>query len=162
TARGCPGWGRRPRGRSQPVGRRGKCPHRGAATALPAPMEAGATAAPTMSMPRAPGEPPACAPGSRPATVSVPPPVPVPAPVAPPSDWGVGTPAPGPKPFGGDMPQSDKPVPPAPLPVPAKRPAAASQRTTGVGPTTPDQLAAPGWRKAKAGLFWVLFALLLL
>jgi len=170
---GCPSCGKRFRARDESAGKRVKCPYCAAAVSVPTPEEAANAAAPTMALPTSPTTtpPPKSAGGS--GSVPISPertPAPAPASVAP-ADWGVGSPpapaAPDRNPFGGDATAPSPPPPAAPLPMPAKpvkKPAArpaARAAMSGEG-KTPEQLAAPGWRKARAGLFWVQFALLLL
>lgn len=167
---GCPSCMKRFRAKDESAGKRVKCPYCGAAVPVPSAEESASAAAPTMAIPPPPppaprprfeetGTPPL--PKARPAS-SAPPPEP--APVATPDDWGAGEqpPAPmvaaAPVPPPLDFPKAGKPSAPAPKRGARPEPA----RPGNSGPKTPDQMAAPYWRKTKAGLGWVLFGLFFL
>src|SRR5579872_174602 len=171
---GCPSCGKRFKARDESAGKRVKCPYCGVPVTVPTPEEAASAAAPTMTIPPPPtpskessllGTAPVPIPPPR--SVSPPAP-PTPAAVATPDDWGAAPPVIPPK-----------PVVPAPKPVEPLEPPAfpmmartrdlpkkeAKPKLREKSPTrdtlskTADQLAAPGWKKARGGLFWVLFAL---
>jgi hypothetical protein len=158
---GCPSCGKRFRARDESAGKRVKCPYCAAAVSVPTAEEAAAAGAPTapLSPPSPPPPPPKPGPRSGPAAAPS-----GPASVATPEDWGAGappaSPPPAPNPFSGGDTTS---APPAPLPLPtrgkpAPKPAAKPARQPAT-PKTPEQLAAAGWKKTRAGLGCVLFGL---
>ncbi|MBA4062640.1 MAG: hypothetical protein C0501_02820 [Isosphaera sp.] len=167
---GCPGCGKRFRARDESAGKRVKCPYCAAAVPVPSADEAANARAQTAAIPT---------PTPRPAPPLDPPPPPArpapvpparPAPVASPDDWGAADPPTPPVPA---APASPFPAPadgprsggragrPAPVPAAARRGPRDRPAADGTG-KTPDQLAAPGWRKTRTGLFWVLLGVLLL
>lgn len=169
---GCPSCGKRFRARDESAGKRVKCPFCGAVVAVPTADEAAFAAAPTSIMPPTP--PPT---GSERATSSGEPgPAAVPpssrlgsttaASVASADDWGAAAPPPATYPLA--PPPPPVPVVTAPPPVsidtsrswsiPGKK-AVGNIRAGGSGDGTMDETAAPGWRRVKGGLGWVLFAL---
>ena len=175
---GCPSCGKRFRARDESAGKRVKCPYCQAAVPVPSEEEAASAGAPTevvqepppflvpasspkMPPVRAGSVPPPRPPQSRP---QAPPP---PVPVASPDEWGAGG-EPlhvAPEPTFGPA-HTNRPGRPGPIEIdeaprdkgrPGKRPPKADAAAK-----TPEQLAAPGWRKAKGGLFWVLMGLFFL
>lgn len=141
---GCPSCGKRFRARDESAGKRVKCPYCQAAVPVPSPHEALNAAAPTERVP-----PPAAG---------------RPVPVAPAAGWVDDVPAPAARPAS----RTD-------MPAPAARPTSRSEMIVTPQPAarddrgpreerkkTPAELAAPRWRKARAGLWWVSFGLLLL
>lgn len=179
---GCPACGKRFKARDESAGKRVKCPYCGAPVTVPTAEESATAAAPTTAIPPAPSAPgkPSPLAGSAPIPVpharsapAVSPPAspPAPAPVATPDDWGAGSSA------------DSKPIEPEPPSLPAVQPPAfptpprVSEKSKKVAKAKPeprvsayesapakkpDSLAAPAWKKTKAGLFWVLFALFFL
>lgn len=185
---GCPSCGKRFRAKDESAGKRVKCPHCGAPVSVPTPEESAAAGAPTMSLPpppapARPAKPSAPQSSGRlpaaPASAGKLPAAARPAPVASPDDWGASElpkphkpyvppppPPPAPPPYEVTEPSAldDLPKPGSRPPerAPARRPGPRSAPGAAEGAKTPDQLAAPGWRKTRAGLSWVLFALFLL
>src|ERR1700722_2212074 len=175
---GCPSCGKRFKARDESAGKRVKCPYCGVPVTVPTADEAASAAAPTMTIPP-PSHPGTAAAidGSGSVPVSVPRSAssaspPSPAAVATPDDWGA-------EPLIVHPPKP--PIPPA-VPLQANDPPAFPMMARTKEPPkkaikprmkesipsrnldhkTPDQLAAPGWRRVKGGLFWVLFGLFFL
>ncbi len=177
---GCPSCGKRFKARDESAGKRVKCPYCGAPVTVPTAEESAAAAAPTMAIPPPTAKSSSLADS---APVPLPPPrstpaaappfsPPAPAPVATPDDWGA---EPNP-------PNEPKPIVVEPPPVPPVQPPAfpmlpkvndkskkgikakpePKRYTSDATSKTPEQIAAPGWRKARGGMFWVLFALFFL
>jgi hypothetical protein len=132
---GCPSCGKRFRARDESAGKRVKCPYCAAAVPVPTAEEAAAAGAPTSVLPPA---------------------APAPAPVAPPSPPEV----PDRNPFPAAVAAAPAAAPATPKRVdtrpksapvkPAARPSVSK---------SPEEKAAAGWKKARAGLCWVLFGL---
>lgn len=160
---GCPSCGKRFRARDESAGKRVKCPYCQAAVPVASPAEAQNAAAPTERVP-----PPApVAPAAPPPPTAYRPPVspmPSPAPVAPAAGWVDESPAPIPTPAAPRSgPLSATPFevePPVAVPARPKKggrggPVVVEEKAK----KTPAELAAPRWKKARAGLWWVLFGL---
>lgn len=138
---GCPSCGKRFRARDESAGKRVKCPYCAAAVPVPTAEEAAAAGAATSVLPQ-----------SGPAATA-----PVQAPVDrnPFSGESGAVPTPAAAPAAIPRRVDTKPKPAlAPAPAPA-RPAAAKTMST----KTPEERAAAGWKKCRAGLCWVLFGL---
>jgi hypothetical protein len=171
---GCPSCGKRFKARDESAGKRVKCPYCGLPVTVPTAEEAASAAAPTMSLP------PPSHPGKGSSLADAPIPVspprsshpsspPTPAAVATPGDWGAEPPVQAPKP---PPAPTLEPYDPPPFPmmpkardVPMRGALPKPKEKTSLRDPeakTPEQLAAPGWKKVKGGLFWVLFALFFL
>jgi hypothetical protein len=157
---GCPSCGKRFRARDESAGKRVRCPYCQAAVPVPSPQEAQNAAAPTERVPpsAASAAPPNLHPPSR-ATVA-------PAPVAPAAGWVDESPAPAApatSPRSGAFGSG-----PLSVGVATARPSGPVKKgkDTGVVEEKPRktaaQLAAPKWKKARAGLWWVLLGLFFL
>ncbi len=165
---GCPSCKKRFRARDESAGKRVKCPHCGAAVTVPLSESASPSEPLSGSIPVSPPRSGTMLPGSGsipsdgPRSGSVP--TAAPAPVATPDDWGASPPPPK---FTFEVEE----------PSPYQRPTAASASTaksaapravarpvgnSNGGNKSPEQMVLPAWRKARSGLFWVLFGLLLL
>lgn len=157
---GCPSCGKRFRARDESAGKRVKCPYCGAAVSVPMAEESTSAAAATSALPppppSGPMKPPA--PGSSPLGGGLPDKPPEPTATSTPGDWGFGS---------GSLPEEPKPLPDQPppsrssrLPTPEK-PQGSTRLTPAASTATksPQELAASGWRKTRAGLCWVLFGL---
>jgi hypothetical protein len=179
---GCPSCGKRFKARDESAGKRVKCPYCGAAVTVPTAEEAAVAAAPTMAIPPTPTSPPPAAPKPSPLADSGPIPVPsarpastspaarpAPAPVATPDDWGAEPPMipERPRPAAAAPEESTAPFPMMPAAVDRSKKEFRAQVEKKAAPRdpnekTPEQILAAAWRKTRSGLFWVLFALLLL
>ena len=156
----CPTCAKKFRARDESAGKRVKCPYCQAAIVVSAD---GATADP-------PADPGPMVP-SQPRFQPSPPGPARPAPVAP-GDWGNEPPLGGPKsaPIPAPAPRgfTGAPAAPAPRPAPAPRSSPSlpkPRKEPSAEPRdakTPNQLALPGWKKTKSGLFWVLAGLVFL
>ncbi|HEV3386544.1 MAG TPA: hypothetical protein VG097_17135 [Gemmata sp.] len=173
---GCPSCGKRFKARDESAGKRVKCPYCGVPVTVPTAEEAASAAAPTMSIPPPshPGKASEVG-GSGPVPVppqrTAPPSHATPAAVATPDDWGAEPPVEAPK---APVIPPPKVEPYDPLPFPmlpksrdvSKKAALPNLRDKASlkdhDSKTPEQLAAPGWKKVKGGLFWVLLALFFL
>ncbi len=165
---GCPSCGKRFRARDESAGKRVKCPYCQAAVPVPSSDESAHAGAPTEVVPAEPSPflMPASSPKMPPARPSAPPSS---VPVASPDEWGAGGEPlhlpPEPK---YDAPRSSartgRPVhvelDEAPAP-PKTRGGKKSTKADAAAAKTPEQLAAPGWRKTKGGLMWVMLGLFL-
>ncbi len=164
---GCPSCAKRFRARDESAGKRVKCPFCQAAVAVPTAESAQAAAAGTDEVPAmtlTPVEPitphqPAAG-GKSKADVpfsfsNTPTPASSPSPVAPasPMDWGTAG-LPPPLPAEPPLPAARAAAPAAPAPVRKGK----GDRATDSGPS-PEQHVAASWRKTRAGLGWVSFAL---
>ncbi len=175
---GCPSCGKRFKARDESAGKRVKCPYCGVPVTVPSAEEAASAAAPTMTLPPPshPGtassvEDSGSVPVSAPRSASSASP-PSPAAVATPDDWGAEPlPVHAPKPLLPPVVPVLANDPPAfPMMARTKEPPkkAIKPRMKETIPSrnldgkTPEQLAAPGWRRVKGGLFWVLFGLFFL
>jgi hypothetical protein len=182
---GCQSCGKRFRARDESAGKRVKCPYCAAPVSVPSAEESANASAPTAELPPSvPAKPPAPTKGSAPGgsgPVSPPssratptPPQPI-APVASPDDWGASPPPAAPlqptNPFVASAPPDEQPAANnLDFPKPGTKPTKGARGKMKTDPApaasgrakSPEQLAAPGWRKTRGGLFWVLFALLLL
>lgn len=149
---GCPSCGKRFRAREESSGKKVKCPFCQAPVPVPSHEEAHKAGAPTEVVPTPSGD--------SPHPVSHAPAAPVPA--ASPDAWGASEPvkplalAEEPPPF---VPSRTPPVstgrPTRPLPPP---PGAASSSRSKKPAKSPEEQSAAAWKKARGGLFWVLFA----
>lgn len=178
---GCPSCGKRFKARDESAGKRVKCPYCGAAVTVPTAEEAAVASAPTMAIPPVPPVPAAPPPpaSARPSTLLDSGPVPAPgarpapAPVAAPDDWGAEPPMiserPKPAPAAEPPPEeSSAPFRMMPATVDRSKKQFRSEVEKNAPPPrsgsekTPEQIQAAGWKKARSGLFWVLFALFFL
>jgi len=135
---GCPSCGKRFRARDESAGKRVKCPYCAAAVPVPTAEEAAAAGAPTSVLPPA---------GVAPAPAVT---APAPPPVLERNPFSPGASAPAPAAPAAIPRRADTKPKPAPVVKPAARPAVSK---------SPEEQAAAGWRKARAGLCWVLFGL---
>lgn len=153
---GCPSCSKRFRARDESAGKRVKCPFCQAAVPVPSATEAENAAAGTDSSP-ALDAPPFGA-----ESVSAVPShhgSPTPVPASPPDEWGAGGPPPPLKPesqppapvFSAPAPKTGKAAKPLPPPTEPGKPAKQEK--------SPQEQAASAWKKARGGLWWVLFAL---
>lgn len=157
---GCPSCGKRFRARDESAGKRVKCPYCQAAVPVASPDEAQNAAAPTERVP-----PPAPAATIAAPSVYRPPVSPVPAPVTPAAGWVDESPAPVTPPapprsgrLGGSTPFDVMPV--ATTPARTGKKAGRGVVIEEEKPKkTPFELAAPRWKKARGGLWWILFGL---